>query len=94
MDDGQIIFFDLMVFHLATEGARGTACFCDERESTGLTVESVDEGDLPAVHSFVGEKVLKPVPERAEVPGFAGMSRHEGGFVDDHPRVRFPNDLR
>ncbi|MEK0446659.1 MAG: hypothetical protein RLZZ399_1980 [Verrucomicrobiota bacterium] len=86
-NERNVAFLNAMGLHLPAEGAGTGPGFGDEGESTGLTVQSGDDGDLATVHPFVGEEIAQVMPERGAIGGLARVGRHLGGFVDHDPVV-------
>lgn len=93
-DDRQILLSDPSSLHLLAQEACRLASLCNQCESTGFTIESIDDRNLAAIHDLVGQEVPETIPECIRLPRFAWVGLEERGLIDDDELRRFVDDLK
>lgn len=91
---GEVGFCDAVRLHLAAKRPGGAACFGNKGQPAGFPIKSVDERDLSAGDTFVGEQVAQPMPKRGTVAGFARVGGHQRWLVHDQPLFRLGHNHR
>ncbi len=93
-DNREVFLSNSPPLHLFAEGASGAASLCYQCEPTRLTVETVDQRDLPPINDFVCEQIAEAIPQCVRLPRLTGVGLQERRLINDEKIGILINDLK